>query len=303
MAPGGYLWWYVDALSDDGRHGLTLIAFVGSVFSPYYAAARRSGAPDPANHVALNVVLYGTGGRRWAMTERGRTALHREARRLRIGPSQLAWEDGDLVLGFDEITAPWPGRLRGELRVQPQLLHGQSHALDAAGRHRWWPIAPRARATLDCSHPRLRWQGSAYLDSNQGDEPAESAFHGWDWSRTTLPDGRCLVQYDTRRRDGSAGALACLFDDGPVARTPEAPLPRVHLPTSAWRVARHARCDAGQAPHCRTLEDTPFYARSLLTARWLGQPATTVHESLSLDRFRAPWVQALLPFRMPRRAG
>jgi len=25
-----------------------------------------------------------------------------------------------------------------------------------------------------------------------------------------------------------------------------------------------------------------------------------VHESLSLDRFRAPWVQAMLPFRMPR---
>ena len=33
----GYVWWYVDALSDDGRHGLTLIAFIGSVFSPYYA--------------------------------------------------------------------------------------------------------------------------------------------------------------------------------------------------------------------------------------------------------------------------
>ena len=26
---GGYLWWYVDAMSDDGQHGITLIAFVG----------------------------------------------------------------------------------------------------------------------------------------------------------------------------------------------------------------------------------------------------------------------------------
>ena len=31
---GGYVWWYVDALSDDGLHGLTMIAFIGSVFSP-----------------------------------------------------------------------------------------------------------------------------------------------------------------------------------------------------------------------------------------------------------------------------
>ncbi len=30
-------WWYVDALSDDGQHGITLIAFIGSVFSPCYA--------------------------------------------------------------------------------------------------------------------------------------------------------------------------------------------------------------------------------------------------------------------------
>ena len=44
VAPGGYRWWYIDAVSDDGLHGLTLIAFVGSVFSPYYA---WSGRADP----------------------------------------------------------------------------------------------------------------------------------------------------------------------------------------------------------------------------------------------------------------
>ena len=30
-------------MSDDGQHGITLIAFVGSVFSPYYAWARGRG--------------------------------------------------------------------------------------------------------------------------------------------------------------------------------------------------------------------------------------------------------------------
>ena len=50
VAPGGYRWWYVDALSDDGQHGLTVIAFIGSVFSPYYAWSRR-GARS-ANHCA-----------------------------------------------------------------------------------------------------------------------------------------------------------------------------------------------------------------------------------------------------------
>ncbi|MEQ8516068.1 MAG: hypothetical protein RIC38_10725, partial [Chromatocurvus sp.] len=73
VGSNGYQWWYIDALSDDGRFGLTIIVFVGSVFSPYYAAARRRGPTDPGNHCAINAVLYNPGGRKvWALTERGR---------------------------------------------------------------------------------------------------------------------------------------------------------------------------------------------------------------------------------------
>ncbi len=32
VPPGGYAWWYLDAVSDDGRNALTIIGFVGSVF-------------------------------------------------------------------------------------------------------------------------------------------------------------------------------------------------------------------------------------------------------------------------------
>jgi carotenoid 1,2-hydratase len=52
----------------------------------------------------------------------------------------------------------------------------------------------------------------------------------------------------------------------------------------------------------RTLEDTPFYARSIASATFGGQPSAVVHEELSLDRFRSPWVRFLLPFRMRRGA-
>jgi carotenoid 1,2-hydratase len=57
-------------MSDDGRHGLTIIALIGSVFSPYYAWARRRGPTDPEHFCALNVALYGV-DKGWAMTERG----------------------------------------------------------------------------------------------------------------------------------------------------------------------------------------------------------------------------------------
>ena len=45
-------------MSDDGQHGITLIAFVGSVFSPYYAWARGRGRANPDDHCALNVAIY-----------------------------------------------------------------------------------------------------------------------------------------------------------------------------------------------------------------------------------------------------
>ena len=53
VRPRGYAWWYVDALSDDGKEGLTLIAFIGSVFSPYYFKGRRRGDDDPRNYCSL----------------------------------------------------------------------------------------------------------------------------------------------------------------------------------------------------------------------------------------------------------
>ena len=151
MARDGYAWWYVDALSDDGAHALTLIAFIGSVFSPYYAAARRRAPADPEQHVAFNVALYGAGTDRWAMTERGRQRLQRDADHLRIGPSGLHWQGGALCAEIDEWCVPWPRRLRGRLRLGALALPGTCFALDAAARHRWqvWAQALVAYGELD----------------------------------------------------------------------------------------------------------------------------------------------------------
>jgi carotenoid 1,2-hydratase len=299
LAPGGYAWWYLDALSDDGRHALTLIAFIGSVFSPYYARARRRGAADPLDHVAINVALYGDGPRRWAMTERGVSSLRRDASELRIGPSALRWDGNALEISLDEIAVPWPARVRGHLRIEPRILTGESFALDAAGQHRWQPIAPRSRVTLALDAPSLAWSGEGYLDSNWGQAPLEDAFRSWHWSRSALPEGGSLIRYDLHRLDGSPHQLNLqVASDGSIHSV--APRAVRSLPDTFWGLQRRAR---GEARLLQTLEDGPFYARSLLTTRHQGQDLRTLHESLSLQRFRARWVQALLPFRMPRRAG
>jgi carotenoid 1,2-hydratase len=301
LPPDGYLWWYLDAVSDDGRHGLTVIVLLGSVFSPYYASARRRGAAEPTEYCAFNVALYGRPGR-WAMTERGRPALQRSATGLRLGPSRIGWRDGALELDIDEITVPWPSRLRGRLRVLSRARNVEAIALDRNRRHWWWPYAPESRVELEFTEPRLSWHGHAYLDSNWGSEPLERGFLGWDWLRATLPDGGSVMLYDRRFSD-SEERLAVRFAVDGSLQLLEVPLAEARLPATAmWRIPRATRADDGAAARVRrTLEDTPFYARSMLDTRLLGEPVTAMHESLCLQRFGSRWVQLLLPFRMPRR--
>jgi carotenoid 1,2-hydratase len=269
------------------------------VFSPYYAWARRRGPADPQSFCALNVALYGPGRKRWALTERRATSLTRDRTALTIGPSALHWDGAALTVRIDEVTVPFPSRLRGTVVVHPAALTGHTETLDAAGRHRWSPIAPVGRVQVAMDSPALRWSGSAYLDSNAGDRPLEDDFVRWDWSRADLHDGAALL-YDVKRRDGSDLSLALRMDRAGTVR-PFAPPPPAALPATGWRVRRGTRADAGFQPTVRqTLEDTPFYARSVLATRLLGQDAMAMHESLSLDRFRSPIVQMMLPFRMPR---
>ena len=297
----GYHWWYVDALSADGRHGLTIIAFIGSVFSPYYKWARRKGPAEPLNHAAINVALYGAAGHKWAMTERGRAAVTRDPGKFTVGPSRLAWDSQSLSISLDEMTFPLPGRIRGKIRLHPESLNPESFPLDAEGLHHWRPIAPTATVEVALEMPALTWRGHGYLDSNWGALPLEASFRHWDWSRAPIGRG-CAVLYEGERRDGSPFNLALRFAaDGRA--TPFDPPPAGTLPrTRIWRIPRHTRAEGeANATIEATLEDTPFYARSLLRTRLLGEATTAVHESLDLDRFGLPIVQAMLPFRMPRR--
>jgi carotenoid 1,2-hydratase len=280
-----------------------VIAFVGSVFSPYYrrAIGRGGGRAEPLDHCAINVALYSPGAARWTMTERGARHVQRSATQFAVGPSRLSWEHDRLAIDIDEVAVPLPRRVRGRVRVLPRGLSRFVAALDGAGRHRWGPIAPSARVEVEFTEPALRWQGHAYFDSNEGDEPVTTGFSHWDWLRAELSGGRTAVVYDAQGRAAHEPArviAACFAPDG-SAQPIDTP-PRQALPRTLWGIERRMRGEASPQA-LRRLEDTPFYARAALQSRWLGEPATAMHETLDLRRFAAPWVQALLPFRMPRR--
>ncbi|GAA4036385.1 carotenoid 1,2-hydratase [Sphingomonas rosea] len=300
VVPRGYAWWYVDAISDCGAFGLTIIGFVGSVFSPFY---KKSGRGDPLDHACLNVALYGPRGARWTMTERGRGQVERSRDELAIGPSAMRWERDKLVIDIEE-QAIWLGcpvhpPVRGQVIVEPEMWSGQSFALDPARRHHWRSMAPRARVSVKMGRPEIAWSGSGYLDGNWGSEALEDGFADWQWSRAHLGK-EAAVLYEGVRRDGSRFAAALRFDAAGQAREEELPL-GAPLPPTRWLMGRRTRAERGHARVVRTWEDSPFYARSAVASRLFGHDVVAVHESLSLDRFRSPIVQWMLPYKMPRR--
>ena len=294
----GYRWWYLDALSDDARYGLAIIGFVGSVFSPYYFSARKKGPADPEDFCALNVCLYGDTGHKWCMTERAKRHLTRSPTQFKIGPSSMRWEAGVLVISIDEITVPFPSRVRGEIRLKPRVISQEEITLDPLAQHHWRPVAPVADIQAHFETPTISWHGVGYHDMNWGTRPLEADFSSWVWSRAALGDHAQIV-YDRVMRDGSKSGFALRI--GADGKSQSIPIPqKVELGTAFWRMKRPAHADQ-KIETINTLEDAPFYTRSLFRTHMGNEKIDVFHESLSLDRFTHPIIQKMLPFKMPRR--
>lgn len=232
------------------------------------------------------------------MTERGAETVRVGADGFTVGPSTVRFEDGALIYDIAEHGAPFPLPVRGRVTIRPDVVQPETFTLDADGRHVWRPFWPRARVSASFTAPDLCFDGAGYVDMNAGVEPLEAGFKSWNWSRAVTADGAAIL-YDSLWRSGGGDNLALKIDGDGVARRFEAPA-MVDLPKVGWGVARATR-SAGAARVVKTLEDTPFYSRSLVETDIPAAPHTFIHESLDLDRFASRWVKGLLPFRMPRK--
>ena len=298
VPPKGYAWWYVDGISDDGTRSLSVIAFIGSVFSPWYAWSGRR-APD--NNVCINVATYGPGGR-FTMTDRGRSALRQSAERFTVGPSSLHWTGEELVISVDEIGAPpLVGRVRGTIRVRPSAITGVELPLTPDGAHVWRPFAPTSAISVDLEAPGWQWDGHGYFDANFGTRALEQDFSHWSWGRFPTGTGSTCF-YDATRLDGAQLGVGVRFGADGTARAVTPP-PKAPLRRSLWAMRRETRADAGHAPRqVQSMLDAPFYTRAAVRTRIDGEETTGVHEALDLRRFRSPLLKPMLAVRVPRRA-
>ncbi|MEL7177610.1 MAG: carotenoid 1,2-hydratase, partial [Pseudomonadota bacterium] len=284
---------------DDGERAISIIGFIGSVFSPWY---RWSGRKSPDNHCCINVATYGKGGR-FTMTDRGRDALKQTNDTFTVGPSSMHWEDGNLVIDINEVSSPpLISRIRGRVTVAPSAVTQVELPLTEDGTHVWRPFAPSSKIKVELDRTGWTWEGHGYFDANFGTRALEQDFNYWTWGRYPVADGSVCF-YDAIRRDGTDLAIGVHFDHDGNARMMNAP-PKVGFRRSLWGVKRETRADAGYKPQqVKNMLDAPFYSRSAVKIQYAGEETVGVHEALDLNRFRGPWLMPMLAVRVPRRKG
>jgi carotenoid 1,2-hydratase len=321
VAPGGYAWWYFDALSDDGERACVAIFFIGSVFSPTYAARAQRGERPPAEeHLGVNLALYDRGRQvGWVMSEYGSRELKaRERGALGIARSSIERApDGRLCLTIDDRSAPFMAslmgvgrRVYGRIELEPMAQPVEAATLPSGGghAHRWSIAVPRARVRVDLPRPGFRFEGVGYHDTNCGEGRLEAAFARWSWAR--FHDvGRTTVLYAMRERGGAGRALLVdVADEGggrvaePVTLCAEG---EQRAATWGFRLPRRFAADGPRGAWAcrpgRVLEPSPFYARYLCELDAPDRPSRLgLGEHLDLERFAGRGVQFLLRFKTRR---
>ena len=290
-APGGFAWWYVDAVDADGN-GMVCIWAWGLPFLPGMRAH-----PTPARlRPSVNLALY-EGGRcvyfllqELRPDEATRDGAETDAQSWTFGPNRFrSTRSGGRLALEGHLDLPVPGsraRLRGGFTlegVHPTWgFHGDTHVP-----HRWTPLCLPASATVDLATDdgfAFALKGRGYHDRNQSTVPLTAiGARSWSWGRVAQPDAEVvhyLLEPDIaiqgaegarplRNASPERGGRGPLH---PSAAAPEAGRP-LHL---ALRVGLDGTTHVGEAPDA----DLTAPRRDLYGVPWHG------HVQVGADRVR-----------------
>ena len=197
QSEGGFLWWYVDVVNDDGD-GVVLIFSFGLPFLPGYAhAARKKEGQTPESRPSVNVAVYQNGKPVFYSLEE----LH---------PDDVSWGEnrqwtfGHSTLDIDVETGVCVVHLRCAVPGTSDLLEGTvmvrgtvpDIAFGEIGDHLWGPLLTPARGTVDLTFgdETFRFEGDGYVDRNGSEKPLHDlGFRSWTWGRVF--DGSCEKVY------------------------------------------------------------------------------------------------------------
>ncbi len=329
-SPGGFTWFYVDLVDDQGR-GATLIWSWGLPFLPGYARSARVGHPElPIDRPSVNVVVYEDGRERFYLLSefsRDECVWGDDGRSWRLGGCTFSWIDTPSVAGGAptralqatlDLALPTGGRATGQMWLSGPLRRDIGEAAvpcHSASTHLWTPMVAASRGCLELHTPGgvLRVEGRGYHDRNSSTVPLQSlGLRRWWWGRLALP-GRELVFY--RLVPSVPGAVPRdiileITPDGACRVRDDAPLQLGRQRRSIWGLrwpssATFEDPDGHpvQVDVSAVLDNGPFYQRYLLRGRCGRDEGYGIGEHLVPNRVDTDLLRPLVRMRVHRTAG
>lgn len=228
--PGGYEWWYFDAVSDDGRYSFVIIFYEGNPFSTRYIkaleaktvpassspssttqASSSASVPMPSEYPAVSISIYDQGEPiYYSFTEfdEADCTFSEERPFVEAGPHRMKGSRTGGQLSYSlRLSEELPGgdRLQAELAFESPAvagLFGETEDHSTTGHH-WNLVQPRAEVSgsITTGGRTIAFRGTGYHDHNRGEEPVCEEYTEWYWGRCHF-DYATLVYYVMNRKEG-----------------------------------------------------------------------------------------------------
>lgn len=331
--PGGFSWFYVDLVDDQGR-GATVIWSWGLPFLPGYAGAARAGRAElPIDRPSVNVVVYEGGRERFYLLSElppDQCAWGEDGRSWRMGDCTFEWVDehdpggaatSRALRGTIDLALPTGGRVTGRLWLSGALRRdsaqsGENAAAGLAGYpHVWTPMLAAGSGGIELHTPTgdFRVEGRGYHDRNSAARPLHSlGIQSWWWGRLALP-GRDLIFYRLTPSDAGAAVRDLVVEfaaDGSSRVCENAGLAMGRLRRSPWGLRWPSSVTFPdpdgrpvQVGIAAVLDSGPFYQRYLLRGGCAGQVGYGIGEHLVPDRVDTDLLRPLVRMRVHRADG
>ncbi len=315
-SPGGFCWWYVDAIDADGN-GFVVIWSFGLPFLPGYTSAARAGrAPASADVPALNVVLYRDGRPDFYLLQRyaPQQAAWDGAGEWRFGRTRIVAADTpdgrrDVTLNIDADVPGHDAPLVGEIRLRGALRPAAAPSADAlpsgeAATHWWSPICAHARATLslECGERTWVWKGAAYHDRNASLTHIDGlGIRRWTWAR--FCDGDVTrVLYELHPVDRGAASLVywITMGDGGMLEIEQAQVLERRRARGTFGAPHYSRIRLMTSSGELTISDTSvlddgfFYLRKAVQLAIDGRTVAGMAEEVLPSRVDRLWHRPLV---------
>jgi len=307
-SPGGFAWWYVDAVDNEGN-GCVVVWSFGLPFLPG-SRNRARARSRPSVHFAafrnFQPQIY-----QLTLYDEGEAEVDIASGSGAIGRSSfLVSETADETQVKMELDEPMSGT-KERLRVSLSLV-GRRVGLEVGSRsstHQWVPRAVTANVDLTVSGEEWGHGLSGYFDSNAGSVGLhELGIRDWSWGRLRFGK-ETLIYYELNSEQGDRECH--LFLDGPLGLRSVSGSLRPGAHRRGRYGARAARQIDIKTPDfsCQisvaaVIDDGPFYQRFLLRGQSesLGQ-GSGVGELVIPGKVDLPWQRVFVNMKTMKTSG